>query len=404
MAVLCHYELWMLETLMSTLRCWVIVCGLLAGASLAYADQVEQEWRGGQWVAAAQPAKGAPAGELAILRQLMERGKYSTVVSKAKDFLKAYPDAPQREEVYVLAGQAEINRGRYWQAYGWYTKQLNEYPAGLYSQRAFHREYLIADAFLQGKKRIFLKIFRLSATDEGIEICNRVADQTPGSELAQKSLMRVGDFHYWKHDFPEATVAYDKFIRAFGSSDRAVYATLQAAKSTQYDFRDVRYDVTPLLEAQQRYEAFAQRYPSEARKEGVAQAIETIVESQAQDDFQTARYYERTHKPGPAMYYYRQVIKRFPNTQHASQAQSALARMGVQQLQEYGPAATTIVQEPSTSPATPPTEPRVQDEWQLQSPQAQPAAPDATPGVLKQPVELENLSPEQEAPKAGETE
>ena len=51
-----------------------------------------------------------------------------------------------------LAGCAEMERDRYWQAYGWFEKQLDQFPQGPRSGKALQKEYDIAEGFLAGKR------------------------------------------------------------------------------------------------------------------------------------------------------------------------------------------------------------------------------------------------------------
>ena len=122
----------------------VVLCMLL-GLPVGWASsQVEYEFEGGQWIPTTAPAEGTPEGELAIIRRCVDRGANRSAVNRARNFLKKYPDSPARQEVMMLAGVAEMNRGMYFQAYEWFEKQLAESPDGRYSARSLDCEYAIA--------------------------------------------------------------------------------------------------------------------------------------------------------------------------------------------------------------------------------------------------------------------
>ena len=87
----------------------------------AYGQQ-EAEWKDGNWVLVAAPAKGTPAGETALIRQELDKGWNRTAVSDAEKFVKTYPLDPYAEEVLMLAGRAEMVRGRSYQAYVFFEK------------------------------------------------------------------------------------------------------------------------------------------------------------------------------------------------------------------------------------------------------------------------------------------
>ena len=94
----------------------------------------------GKWVAVAEPKEGTPAGELAIVRRHVENGHSRRAVRAARQFLTKYRQPALREQALGLAGDAEMIRGRYFKAYGWYEKQLAQYPRGQYAERALTRD------------------------------------------------------------------------------------------------------------------------------------------------------------------------------------------------------------------------------------------------------------------------
>jgi outer membrane protein assembly factor BamD len=349
-----------------------IMAALAALACCAAASTPEHEWGGGRWLPVPPAQSGTPEGDLAIIRAAADARQHSRLVSRAKDFLKKYPDAPQREQVYSLYAQAQINRGLYWQAHELYQKQLQEFPAGALADRALQREYFIGDAFLRGRKRVIWGIFRLSAYDEGVDILQQVAQQAPAGELAQRSLMRIAEFHFQKRQFVEAAGAYDRYVEQFPASEGTGDAMLQAARSTLLSYRDYRYDPTPLIEARQRLDAFSQRFPVAAQHNNVPQMLTGITDDLAEQDYQTARFYERVHRPAAAGFYYRQVLMRYPDSARAADSGSALDRLNLPRT----PAA------PASAPAN------VQPTAATRPPASAPAESPAT-----RPMNLEELSP-----------
>jgi len=304
--------------------CAVVLC--LAASLLLAKDSYER--KDGKWVKVATPAEGSAAGELALVRHYLDGGRYKKAVKAAKKFTKRYPDDDGYEEVCLLAGQAEIKRGRYYQAYDWFEKQLDQFPAGRYSGRALQREYEIAEAFLAGAKRIVLGFMKLSATDEGLDILGRIAEHAPGTEIAARSLLRIADYHYGKGRWMDAVEAYDTFLTLFGKSDKAPYAMLQSARANYSAFDGVAFEDTPLLEAEQRFKTFAEAYPAAAAKAGVDRTLEQIADMRAQKLYATAEFYERIKRPPAAAFYYKQVAEQFPRTQWAENARRALGRLG----------------------------------------------------------------------------
>ncbi len=302
----------------------------------------EMVWDGSKWVQPKPPEPGTAAFALQTIRQHVNDGANEQAVELAEEFLIKHADSPLCEEALCLAGQAAINRGHYWDAYKWFERQVASYPNGPFFERALDREFIIGDAFLKGRKRRAFKILRLSAIDEGIDILMRIATHAPGTELGERALLRVADHHFNHQQYPEAIKVYDEFVKQNPSSTRRAYAMLQAARGNLLDYRGVRYDETPLLEAAERFRVFAQAYPRAGQKENIPGILEDIRLSLAHKVFHAGQFYQRTNHPRAAVYYYRQVIAQYGDTHWAGSAQDKL-----DQLTGYEPLA------PEDAPAPP---------------------------------------------------
>jgi len=326
----------------------------MLAACAAAAPRGDYVWKDGKWVPAAKPAEGTGAGELVILRGYVEQKERKKAVSAAKRFRKKYPGDPGREEATFLAGQAELDAKRYYQAYEWFEKQIDEHPNGRLLERALTREMAAAEAFLRGEKRIVGKIFRLPARDEGLEILRRIAEHAPGSIIAEKALLRIGEYHAGRGEHAEAAEAYDNYLQLFGKSRRAPEAMLKAARAMLASYKGVPYDETPLIEAEQRFKVIRSQYPATAKKARVETSLERITEIRAQRAWRTARFYARTGRPKAARFYYQQVIDRFPGSRWAAEARRALGGAAAAPKPKPAPATRPAGgSRPTTLPAGP---------------------------------------------------
>ena len=303
-----------------------LVLGL--GARELPAAEGQYEWKNGRWVRAVEPTKSSYPGQVTAIRQQIDEGKHGKAVELAEEFLKSYPSDAGREEVMMLAGQAEMGRGRYYDAYKWFKRQLENYPDGQYRQTALEREYQIGDAFLSGKKRRALKVFWVAAYDEGIEILRRLCEQAPGSEVAERGMLRIGEYYFAKGDYAEAAEAYDQFVELFGTSSQVPRAMLRAAMAIYHSFRGVAFEDTPLIEATQRLRRFQAAYPQLAAEGRVAQTLQHIDELRAEKVYRTGQFYERKDRREAAVHYYRLVVWQYPQLEWARQATAALRRLG----------------------------------------------------------------------------
>ncbi|MFW6066367.1 MAG: outer membrane protein assembly factor BamD [Planctomycetota bacterium] len=296
---------------------------ILAAVTPVTAER-EYVWEGGEWTSPAKTGEDSPAGQIALIRVHLDEGDYRDAVKVAERFLEKYPDNEACEEAMMLAGQAEMDRGRYMNAYDWFDRQIARSPSGPLAGRALHRQYEIADAFLEGKKRRVLGFIPVSARSEGLSILDRIVSQAPGSELAEKALLRMGDYHEAREEYDEAIDAYDRYVEMFPRGESAAYAMLQAARSRYAMYRGPSFDDTPLLEARLRFRHFAERFGQAAEENNVSDILRRIDEQRAEKDFHAARFYERTGRDDAADFYYRRIVRNYGRTEYANRAGRAL--------------------------------------------------------------------------------
>jgi outer membrane protein assembly factor BamD (BamD/ComL family) len=293
----------------------------LAMSGSARAD--DYEWSGGKWTSSGDPDSGVPA-ELLAIRAHVEAGRASQAVKAVKKLLKTDVDEAVAEEAMLLAGQAELNRGHYYQAFEWFERQVTDYPSGAYFERGLHRQFQVGEAFLAGKKRIVLGFMRLPARDEGLKILGRIPEHAPGTLIAEEALLRVGEYYFDRAEYAEAVAAYDAHLKLFPKSERARESMFRAARATLALYRGPEYDDTPLLDAEQRYLEIIANYAQAARQANVPRTLENIRAARARKTFATAEFYVRTHRPQAAVFYGRRVVSAYPRTEWADRARQLL--------------------------------------------------------------------------------
>ena len=311
----------------------------LAGCGPKAKPRIVLVREGGQWIEV-KAVEGTPQGELALIRGYMADEEHRRVISAAKTFRRKYPVDYRREDVAMLAGHAQMARGYYMKAHEWYARQLDEFPAGELFTEALEREYQIADAFLEGRNQVWeifevwsIEIVRLSATAEAIEILMRIAERAPTSELAERALLRIGDYHYEDENYLRAAEAYDEYLAMFPKRPRSPYAQLRAARAIYATYRGARYGSLPLEDAHRRFNDFAAAYPDRTRAEGIGKILDEIRDRRAEADYYVAELFERIGHPKAARSYYNQAAKRpvYGQTIWTIRAEAAVKRLANRQ-------------------------------------------------------------------------
>lgn len=313
-----------------------VLLAVLSAQPPARAQAQEEQYRERQvldpetdsWVDAPPLVDGEPADELDRARSLLARGEINAAYRLLKQWVKENPDHDRYVEALYLLGEALFERRFFFQAYERYD-EVSESTAGEIFYKAVRRSMDVARAFLSGEKRIVWRILRLPAYDDGIEILDRVWERVPGTRMGEQALRLKADYFYVKGDMDLAQDEYVNLAREYPNGRFVQYAMLRSAESAAAAFPGIKFDDRSLLEADERYRQVQQAYPDLARRENLDERLEGIRQKRAEKDLDVARWYERTRRAGAAEYYYRLILREWPDTLAAAEARSRLRALGV---------------------------------------------------------------------------
>ena len=116
----------------------------------------------------------------------------------------------------------------------------------------------------------------------------------------------------------------------------ARFAMLRGAESAEALFPGIKFDDQPLIEADVLYRRVQDAYPTYARRESVSERLVSIRETRAAKEVDIARWYARAGVPDSAAFYYRLVVRDWPGTLAALDAERELIDLG------FGAPAATI--------------------------------------------------------------
>jgi len=320
------------------------ICAAIVGvASIACGAESTWELRGDRWVEIPRETPAtAPAVEplLDQAEAMILAGNHKAGLRTAVQWMRGKPkDTPQRDRALMLIAEASYLEGDRIDAYYYLEQLMDEHPDSPLFHRALQRQYDIADAFLNGYKRVFIWFPILDAEDEAIDMLYRLQQRAPGSAIAEKALLRTADHYFNKSDFDLASDAYGVYLSSYGRSPLVPQVRLKRAYATLAQFRGIRYDATPLIDARAQLVDIANTYPDIADEEGLDDLIRRIDETFARKLYRTADFYRRTREPKAAVYHYRYLIATFPN--------SAEAKLAAERLSEFD---DTYLQEPPPNP------------------------------------------------------
>lgn len=321
---------------------WVLAAGMLC-ASTAHAQQKTWQYKGeGQWREAPRASSPVSAGPIANrtldqAERLLDARRLDDAHDLILNWLNSHPKAPDRDRgIYLLAEEYFAAGDRVW-CYYECDELVNDHPDSRLFFPALALQYKVADAFLNGYKKTFLGLPIISMKEEAIEMLYRIQERSPGSPIAERSLLRTADYYYRSSQFDLAADAYGAFLRSYPHSPQVARAKLRQAYSNFAQFRGPRYDATPLIDARAQFQDIIARYPEVARQEGLQAFIDRIDEQLARKIYLRADFYKRTHELRAAVFVYRTVVQQYPNAPEAASARKELKKMPQWALNQPNP-------------------------------------------------------------------
>jgi len=321
---------------------WVAVAlGMMPGGSRAAGAEQTFELRDGRWqsVAPADAGKTPVVTDEALDRaeQLLSRKQYEPARKITLRWLKTNKTHPLRDRALFLLAEAYEQYGNRILSFYYLDELMDNFPESRLFYPALDRQYQIADDFLNGYKRRLLYMSILSAEDEAIEMLYRIQGRSPGSPLAEKALLRTADYYYADSQFDFAGDAYASYVKSYPRSPAVPRVRLRQAFSALAQFRGLKFDATPIVDARAQLVDIGREYPDLAREQNTDQIVRQIDEAFARKIFTTADFYRRTHYDNAAVYNYRLLKGTYPDSPEAARADEALKKMPARALQEPAP-------------------------------------------------------------------
>lgn len=335
----------------------VIALALAAGSPRAVAQQTEYQLdASGAWRQTAAPEPGTDEAVMAEARELIAAGRAGRARSLLNGWIERNKrtDNPWLAEAYVLRGDARTADGDEYKALRDYEEVIKRYPGTDQFVRAVERELDIAVRYVNGMRRKLYGVRMAGASSIGEELLIRVQERLPGSRLAERAGIELADYYYRNRKLKLAGIAYELFLQNFPNSQYRKRAQERRIYANVARFKSPKHDGSGLLEAQILIRDFARRYPADAEKAGISDALAArLDESAAAKMLDLAGWYLRRGDAVSARFTLRRLLAKHPRTVAAERAMAFMLEQGWA-LSEGAPAGAA--EAPAADPASEPAE------------------------------------------------
>jgi outer membrane protein assembly factor BamD (BamD/ComL family) len=280
-----------------------------------------------EWVVEPEPEPGTDVGDLEIARRTLADGQARRAQRQLEDWIKFYANESElHPEAILLLGRAEFELGNYITAHKHYRSLVNGWPGTEWADQAARADFVVAEVLLSGKRRKVMGMPMLPAQDEGLDILDQISVDFAGTPLAEEAIKTRADYHYRRGEFDFAEDAYARLAREYPNSPHLRYAMLRSAESALGQFGGIEFDDAPLVEAEERFDQYRARFPQAATQDEDVELVRAQIDNErAHKEYKTAAYYRRVGKFRAAAYYFRFVIREWPESTWADTARADLA-------------------------------------------------------------------------------
>jgi outer membrane protein assembly factor BamD len=307
--------------------CTVLVCGQSVSA---------KTWRlkaGRQWKSVGDTPQEQYLHRIAEIRNLVYAGEYKEAKEALEGLKEDFPERVGPDTELFIEGETYYWQDKYDKAVSKYEKLLKDFPGSEFAELALEREYVMGQAYLNGRKKTVLGLIRIAGYAEGVEIMERITDRAGLDEpnsVGLDAAVAVAEHYEQREQYLDAYLKWSEIASYWESGPigkKALYRMAEnnlAAYNVPPEHRRAYFDASKLTTAETYYERFATLHPEEAEQRGVPEKLERIDEQMSYKQLTIAQYYQRTGKHRAARLYFDMIVQNWPDTEAAEIARQAL--------------------------------------------------------------------------------
>jgi len=296
---------------------FLTIC-LLFGLSPAYAFWI---WtpKTQKWINPKTAVKPTPKEQFELAKGAYDAKQHEDAKREFKKLLKAYPKSLEAAEGQYYLGLLEESQDNLFEAYQAYQKVIDKYPFSERIPEIIEREYKIAEAFMEGKRRKSLGV-TLPVENPAIEIFTKVIENSNYGPFAPKAQYKLGLVLKSLMRYYEAEEAFNKVISTYPDSEWVEAAKFQIAACRASLSKGSDYDQEATREAKEKFEEFAQEHPDAVLSRDAEANINQLKEKEAESAYNIGRFYEKQKAWEAARVYYNDVVNNYSASPWAAKA------------------------------------------------------------------------------------
>ena len=308
---------------LSVKRIVVLFSVLLLAAGIGHADTYHLSDEKG-WQNTADIPESEYLLAVSKIKQQLLTGTKSDVVEALEKLKNDFPEMTGAEIDAYQKAEKLYAADDWYKAATAYRTFIDAWPVSVLQPAAMERLYSIGTAYLQGQKRVFLGVLKVSAFDTGFELMHDIAERSGNAPIALRALTTLAENQEKKKEFMDAYYTWQQIAGGWPTGATRKTALLRMAQALHASYEGTQYDATVIQSAKSYFEDYNAEY-GDAAELKVPETIAMITEQLAYKEYETGLYYERTEYPEAARQSYEKVLKQWPNSKAAQMAKARMA-------------------------------------------------------------------------------
>ncbi len=299
-----------------------VISVLYSGSEVVFAEiwQVGQE---GLKVLSSQNRDDNYLLEVARIKQLFNAGQAEAAIEGLNKLKKDFPEIVGPDLDVFIRAEVFFSNGKFVKAVRGYDTLLARYPESELYEAAMERQFAIATAFLAGRKKPVLKLFKIRGYAEGIKVMENIADKAGQSPIAIKASASVAESYEKRRKFNEGYEKWSQIHSRWSTGQIGKDSLLGMARCKYAAYRGPDYDISNLISAKTYYQNFKLQYPADADKIDIDKIITQIDQQLAYKHYYIGKYYHQLGDVQSANLYYQMVLDKWPGSTAAKMVKAA---------------------------------------------------------------------------------
>mgnify|MGYP002631617147 CR=1 FL=1 len=274
---------------------------------------------------------GEPPEAFVVAENIEDSGNSGLAVSAYKSFIKNFPTSPFASTAQFRIANILSSQGNPSKAFDAYQTLLTTYPDTPNFDAAVAQQVLIANAYLQGKRMVFMGMPIVPGTERAQKMYESILNSAPYSKHAPIAQFNLGLSLERQKMIAEARQAYQKVLDRYPNSDVCDDALYQIGYIyMRQGLSGGSQDLSALVLAKETFQDFLLQYPASEKSPQASDNLAAIGAHEAGDLMRIASFYDRTKDFKAAIIYYNDIVRKQPDTADAKIAGSRIEELRAQ--------------------------------------------------------------------------